>query len=393
MIKEMVLATSSLIESNELRLSLLQENLVYQANYKRVIRHLTSAKVPSTEYILMACLLLACCDFCLGEFQTGMQHITSGIRILDGWYRSYLMNKVTTQEVNLILTELAPLFASVVQKIPTYGLSVGLHPGIMLKLVPSRELPHVPKTFSNIHQARHTLDGIAHLVVKLMHPPTDLFETASLVPQLKISVEQFRTALESFESQLPPKKRDRLEVWLSLMRAHHRVLTITATVFPIPNDFSTAYVPFRSDFEAILDEYAKFILVGPRATILTQPAMSSDADRLQWHSGFIPPLFFVATRCSIPHTRLKALYLLKSLRVQEKNWNSCIAATAAETSMKHMNTPFGGQSLAGQEAITIPGCLCNQRFDWSHVRHLIETSGYQGATMTLLADCTCAMGR
>ena len=112
-----------------------------------------------------------------------MQHMMSGVWILDEWYRlAYLTSRVAAQESNLILTELAPLFGSIVHKIPTYGLDLDLHPGILLKLVPSRELPHMPKKFSNIHQARHALDGIAHHVIKLMQLQTDLVGQAPLCP-------------------------------------------------------------------------------------------------------------------------------------------------------------------------------------------------------------------
>ena len=390
-IKEMVLATSSLIESNELRLSLLEDNLVYQANYKRVIRRMTSDKAPSTEYVLMACLLLACCDFCRGEFQTGMQHIISGVRILDEWFRSqYLSSNMATPEANLILTELAPLFASIVLKIPTYGLSLGLHPGMMLKLVPCRELPHVPKTFSNVHLARHALDGIAHHVVKLMEPQTDMLEQGSWVPQMKDSLSRYSAALSAFEKSLPRTKRDRLDMWLALLRAHHRVLTMTVNVFPFFHGSPAAYEPFKSEFQAILEEYSKINMASPPNNFFSRPATrSDDSNQLQWHLGFIPPLFFVATKCRDPRTQSNAIRQLRSLKAQEKAWNSCIAATVVEDMLAPYHASSGVPSLRGQEEIGLPDCPCSDGIDWTVVQHLVEVCGYQGATMTLLARSIC----
>ncbi len=392
-IKDMVLATSSLIESNELRLSLLEDNLVYQANYKRAIRRMTSEKAPSTEYILMACLLLACCDFCLGEFQTGMQHIMSGVSILDEWYRSrYLNSDVAAPEANLILTELAPLFASIVLKIPTYGLSLGLHPGMILKLVPSRELTHVPKTFSNIHQARHVLDGIAHHVIKLMEPQADLLEQGSCLPQMKDSLLRYDIALSSFERSLSKMKRDLLAMWLSLLRAHQRVLTITAKVFPFFHGSPAVYEPFQSEFEAVLKEYSQFIMARPRNSMLSQSAMHCDSNRLQWHLGFIPPLAFVATKCPKPQTALEAIRELRLLKVQERSWDSCTAASAVEAFRNHSGASSVNAGLGEQEGPEPTGCSYNEGVDWNVVQHLVEVCGYQGATMTAPAKCTCRMG-
>ncbi|KAI1746638.1 hypothetical protein F4782DRAFT_42716 [Xylaria castorea] len=421
-IMRMILATSSLIESTELQGIVLEDNKVYQSHYQNVIAQMTGKQPPSTVYVLMICVLLTCCEFFRGNIVIGMNHIISGARILDEWFSAkYRKSRVDSTEANLILTEVAPLFASILKKAPTYGVPLSLTSGTGLKLSPSLELPYIPEAFSSINQARHTLDGLIHLTVKLidMHSE-DITSNGPLVPQLKIRVASYGEALESFEAQLPRMKIHRLAVSLHLFRAHNQVLSVILSAYPVNHLSGTCYQQYTPNFALIVDQYKK---MWPDFELFHA---SHSLYGPQWNAGFIPPLFFVATKCPNREIQAEALSYLQSLKLEEKSWNSCVAANIA-TRLVHLQerSTFGGDhdqervpprpasdqevpdqtaerlsvvvretenaltpsSLAGNP---VPGCVCNESLDWQEITYLVWRSGYQGATRPLPTDCRCS---
>ncbi|KAI0437711.1 hypothetical protein F4803DRAFT_537457 [Xylaria telfairii] len=418
----MVLATSSLIESTELHSMVLEDNKVYQSHYRNVLARMTCKEPPSTAYVLMICVLLACCEFLRGNFGTGMNHIASGARILDEWFSTkYRKSKVTLAEANLILTEIAPVFASILRKAPTYAVPVSLTSEMRLKLSPSLELPYIPKVFSSIHQARHSLDGLVHIIVKLIDVHSeDISSNGPLVPQLRTFVSSYGEALKAFETQLPPATMHRLSLWLYLFRAHHEILSIIISTYPVNHLSGTCYDQFTSSFMLVIDQYRK---IWPDFEHLRA---SNNSGGPRWHAGFIPPLFFVATKCLDEDTQAEAISYLRSLRLQEKNWNSCVAATIATRLVRLDQQPlFGGDhnqasvplqlvsdqevpnwaaervsivldetknalencSLAGSQ---VPSCACNRSLDWQKITYLVRRSGYQGAALPAPTDCICS---
>ncbi|KAI1744790.1 hypothetical protein F4680DRAFT_235364 [Xylaria scruposa] len=414
----MILATSSLIESTELQGMVLEDNKAYQSNYRDVITQMTCKKPPSTVYVLMICVLLACCEFFRGNYAIGMNHITSGARILDEWFNTiYRKSKADLAEANLILTEVAPLFASILKKAPTYGVPVSLASEMGLKLSPSLELPYIPKTFSSIHQARHSLDGLVHLTVKLIDVHCeDITSNGSLVPQLKTTVASYIEALESFEAQLPPAKRRRLAVWLYVYRAHYQVLSIILSTYPVNHLSQECYKEYTFNFILIIDQYKK---MWPDFELFR---VSNSSYGPQWNAGFIPPLFFVATKCPDREIQAEAISYLQSLKVQEKGWNSCVAANIATRLMLVQERPtfkinhgeerpapdpevpdraterLGVVVYETENALTpsslaetpVPDCMCNKSLDWQEVTCLVWRCGYQGATRSLPIDCRCS---
>ncbi|KAI0858856.1 hypothetical protein F4860DRAFT_287529 [Xylaria cubensis] len=421
-VMRMILATSSLIESTELQDLVLEDNKAYQSNYRNVMARMTCKQPPSTVYVLMICVLLACCEFFRGNYVVGMNHITSGARILDEWFNTtYRKGKADLAEANLILTEVAPLFASILKKAPTYGVPVSLASEMGLKLSPSLELPYVPKAFSSIHQARHTLDGLIHLTVKLIDVHCeDISSNGPLVPQLKTTVASYGEALKSFEAQLPSTKKHQLAMWLYLFRAHHEVLNVILSTYPVNHLSQTCYMQYTPNFALIIDRYKK---MWPGFELFRA---SNNSYGPQWHAGFIPPLFFVATKCVDREIQSEAISYLQSLRLQEKSWNSCVAASIAAR-LVHLqerstferdheeHVPLKPTSDEGvpdraanrrlsvvvcetENALAswsspenfLPDCVCNESIDWQEIVHLVWRSGYQGATRPLPTDCRCS---
>lgn len=83
------------------------------------------------------------------------------------------------------------------------------------------------------------------------------------------------------------------------------------------------YDGYRQDFEFIVSQCRKLLDVDP-----IDGAMSRQLFSL--HLGYIPPLFFTATRCRNPCIRRQAITVLHNSTRRERVWGSFTAAKIAE---------------------------------------------------------------
>jgi hypothetical protein len=102
LVRYLVLNIASVVESTELRVLSLADNAVYQTNHQKVVRRLTAESALGTDSVLLACLLLASCEFMMGNFSTGMIHVKAGLKILDEWWTDLKPTMATAEETRLI---------------------------------------------------------------------------------------------------------------------------------------------------------------------------------------------------------------------------------------------------------------------------------------------------
>jgi hypothetical protein len=255
-----------------------------------------------------------------------MIHVKAGLKTLDDWWTHLKSTMERAGETRLIVTELAPLLICKYRKTMTYRLPMGKVQDRVLKLRPRGELPHISDTFTSIHQARHVLDGLAHHVIKLMRSQDLNTRDGTLVPLLKTLLAQYEKSLATFKRSLPVRKQTRLSIWLALLKAHQRVFTMMLEVFPFKDATPEYCCAFSSDCRFIQEQYDQVVLPELVAKADLHQNPSHDSDVLHWHAGVIPPLAFVASKCSESTIRNHALNSLRLLRLREKGWDSCIAA-------------------------------------------------------------------
>jgi hypothetical protein len=134
---------------------------------------------------------------------------------------------------------------------------------------------------------------------------------------------------------------------------HHRVGTIMMQTF-IHSD-EMIYDEYKQDFEFIVSQCTKLLDVDTK-----DGAMSRQLFGL--HLGYIPPLFFAATRCRDPCIRRQATAVLHNSKRRERVWDSCAAARIARRVM-----------TIEERGLVVSGCqdvprsnrivLVNQTFD------------------------------
>ncbi|KIW21278.1 hypothetical protein PV08_01858 [Exophiala spinifera] len=324
-VKHMLLVTSSVVENTALEGAPLDENQVYQSHYTKAIQATCSS--PQVENVLLACLLFACCDFMRGSYESGLRHIRSGLSIIDEWYHSIQNSDLkASPSARLIINAIGPIFVSYVDKSPTYGfgditVDTCACAGF---LAPSLELPYIAP-FNHIHGAHHALDGIAHYVARLMDWRKKSWTPAP--PQkIQMLLDTWRITIDRFEANLTKAKKDAHAMILSYLRVYHTMFGVM--IRASTGNSEAMYEKFDEEFKWIVDRYDDFANLWAEDDTLK--FSSGTWANLDYHFGFIPPLFFTATKCRDPKTRMAALNHLGSLRVEEQNWTSCAAYVIAK---------------------------------------------------------------
>ena len=278
----------------------------------------------------MACLLFACCEFMKGVVISGLRHIHAGLNIIDEWVKSSQTTHLQlSPAAKMIIQSIGPIFLEYTDKAPTYGMGdVPVNECACTTIITGKaELP-CTETFSEIHRAHHALDGVGHHVARL----TD-YRRPAWIPsppqEVQMLLESWRMHFETFEASLMKTRKQRFALPLQLLRVHYTMLSMMLRASASKHE--KVYEQFGEEFRWIADKYDDFA-----------EAWAKDGDskyftsqgNLEYHMGYIPPLFLTATKCRDPATRLAALKHLGSLRVAENNWTSCTAYLIARKIIK-----------------------------------------------------------
>lgn len=283
----------------------------------------------------MACLLFACCEFMKGAITAGLHHVRAGISIIEEWYSSLENPEVKVSETTrLVVGAVAPIFMSYLDKSPTYGMGdvTVKRPARAAIMCPSPELPFIT-AFAHIQLAFHALDGTAHYIARLSD-----WKRIEIVPapQQKIQhlLDTWRMTFDHFVGTMTPAKKERYAVAVPLLRVYHTMFNVMLRAASSESD--GIYDQFLGEFKWIVERYDDFTAFwtenGPLE--FSPEGLAS----LDYSMGFIPPLFFTATKCRDPATRMAALNHLGALRLEESNWTSCTAYMIARKIIQIENT-------------------------------------------------------
>ena len=134
---------------------------------------------------------------------------------------------------------------------------------------------------------------------------------------------KYRIAMDNFRSQAAAHTKARYDRMLKLLQIHNLLLVMMFNSWWPSNDH---HHNSCEDSRWILDLYDEFEY---RCRSHFCNTILSDSS-LMFHSGYIPPLFLIATSTTDPATRTRALEHLQRLHVQESIWTSCAAYKVAK---------------------------------------------------------------
>lgn len=268
-----------------------------------------------------------------GAIVPGLRHIRAGMNIIDEYIKSTQATELRlSPAATLIIQAVGPIFLAYIDKAPTYGMgNVPINECMCTTIIKGNaELPSVGR-FTEFHLALHSLDGIAHHVARLMDYRRPAW-TPSPPHKVQSLLDMWRTNFETFEAGLSDTKKQRYSLPLQLLRVHYTMLSMMLRTSSSKQE--SVYGQFTEEFKWIVDRYDDFVEAWTRDD---SSKYSYGSGNIDYHMGYIPPLFFTATRCRDPVTRLAALKHLGALKVVENNWTSCTAFLIARKIIKLEN--------------------------------------------------------
>ncbi len=294
------------------------------ASYSQAINAITkSNNAPPLESILMIITLFVCREFLNGQSRTAMLHMRAGLKMIEEWQAS---RRHVHKPNGIIEERFVPTFHCFAAKAALYDLSpvmATLPPPSFLDDPFKYELPVIPENMPSLNAARWTSDGMFLWVMSVLTSRDTILHSAH-VPVVRNMVDRW---LQSFVDGRIEQGLDSAQAikCARLLRIHQRVAFIIVNAFPYQNE--SVFDNYVKDFCIILEMIRPLVL--QEVTQAGLPKAPHEA-HFDFHSGYIAPLYFTATRFRHPSLRRSALYLLRLLNRFEGGWDSCIAARIAE---------------------------------------------------------------
>jgi hypothetical protein len=269
-------------------------------HYNMSIRALVHSQNESTT--MLVCVLFMCLEFLRGNSDVAVQHCYHGVEIFNRAGRAYPWIQ---EHVFPILRRLSifPLL---------FGSSALLFPRINGLDEP------LPVLFDSINAARHGIENLLCRSIRFIRSASEYrFSTTDLSPApraMLIEREDLKRSLASWRetfhlSILSGTLVESNDASTIRPQMQHLVAKIWVSV--VLDREEMAYDQHNSDFQTITD----------LAVSLGTPQWPASTSRpiFIYEMGFLPLLYFVASRCRHLNTRLLALSLMKKLSIPKEN--------------------------------------------------------------------------
>ncbi|KAH8588198.1 hypothetical protein B0O99DRAFT_555468 [Bisporella sp. PMI_857] len=294
----------------------LQFSLQHSNKAIRLAVDYLSTLQPQLDVILTCCLVFAWLEIMRNDFDAGLCHLKSGLKILDDFRQPNKSPALRSQHVDVSLIY---LFSRLKTQATVYRKHIS-------EFVPKghKEIRKpIPASFSSIVQARdslHTLLDTVFQFVRQLGDPNILESTTSSHPSLDlISLKATcRSCLDKFQDWETSIKNSPASIFQShnaqqtaamcLLHMYHTTLTIfLETLF---TRSQTIYDQYDSSFSRVISLAQQLINNNSQNMSLT----------ILFDMGVMLPLFYVVMKCRNLALRQKALSLLKLAPCREGMW-------------------------------------------------------------------------
>ncbi|KAK4448051.1 hypothetical protein QBC34DRAFT_353613 [Podospora aff. communis PSN243] len=305
--------------------------------------HLASNDRPSLRIALIACVVFVGLDFLRGHFRAGQLHLLKGLKIMQD------VGLVSNQGDGVICWRPCrqPTDDWIVEAFSRLQLQVELfdyshaHPCLIILRAPEPEISETTafRSFNEAWQLMTQLfNKIFYLADQARQGADSRSEFPPLLDQHQHVREQLSLWLEAYE-----RSREALNQngspWYSgriypLLSAYQTMACIMADTALQPED-ETVFDKHTSSFIMLIIQ-----LAGLWSTTITSsniqalPGNAVDMHRSILDAGWLPPLFFVATKCRVHRIRLQAVKLLEAASHREGIWDATATARVARKIME-----------------------------------------------------------
>jgi hypothetical protein len=322
-VRHALLALSSLCETYESQ-DLMDDHSQFRVQFAlqhynkavRLVAKYLSTLQPRLDVILTSCLVFAWLEILRNDFDAGLRHLKSGLKILDDFWQPNKSSALRSQHVDVSLIY---LFSRLRTQATVY------------RRQNSESVPEsheeirkaVPASFSSIEQARnslHTLLDTAFRFVRQIGNPNILESTTSSEPPLDLLSlgATCRSCLNQFQNWQRSIKNSPVSIFQSLnprqtaamclLHMYHKTLTIfLETLF---TRSQMIYDQYGSSFDQVITLAERLINNNSQYMSLI----------IFFDMGVMAPLLYVILKCRNLALRRKALLLLKLAPCREGMW-------------------------------------------------------------------------
>ncbi len=291
--------------------------------YAKAVRVLTAPSDSQTpkEIILTCCILFTAFETFQNHGHLATMHTYSGLKIL----REHIGSEDNLRSgiaSDTIRDQLVPIFRRLGIDACAFSDDLPIEGSWFTDDCCIDKDLRVPSFFFNIYEAYECMDGILKCIFRATTRPTTAKKAA--LKKLKDLMPQYLMSLDMSMKLLPQNKDAKFEHGVRCLKVHHRVATIMMQTLMLSDE--AAFDKYVDDFDFIVSQSSKLLSNDTKDGALSRQPFGL-------HLGFIPPLFFAATRCRDPLIRRLAITVLHDSRRRERVWDSCTAARLAERVM------------------------------------------------------------
>ncbi|KPM40757.1 hypothetical protein AK830_g5826 [Neonectria ditissima] len=297
---------------------------------------------PSTQAVLMTCLVFIFLDFLRGHYKTAQTHLKNGLRLIA---ETGFRRKRSGSDTGTFKSSGGSIDEGILEAFSRIQVQVALlrpfnhQPGFFLL---EREQEAIIGEFNSVEQARDRLDCLLNKIMQLAEDCRQQDNEQSTGCQSEMLLRQQNI-------------RDQLAAW---KRTHALSTVTTKTVMRFRDAFAyrmlfvyytmagiMAESALSPRVECVFDNHTTdFVSLVTQSEALRQAVvLSAEVDDIQSQHeespqsiadmGWIPPLYYTAIKCRVPRVRRQAIELLSSLPHREGIWDTRMAASIARNVM------------------------------------------------------------
>ncbi|KIW05012.1 uncharacterized protein PV09_04169 [Verruconis gallopava] len=305
-----------------------QQQLVLQHYSKSIAQlqpHFSSNDRTCLRITLITCIAYISLELLQGRFQTAELHLENGLRVLQA-FRNYASREPADGWIAQAFSRLC-LQRALLRSGPSVPLSDDYD------LV----LPKSDKTFNTVEEAWTSLESILSSILRIasaaqterMNKSQNKDFLRSLLQRQGAAKQSLERWLEAFDAStcefvIP----EQLPMVVRLLRSYYAMAAIMAAT--CLGDSESQYEEHTSDFENLVyhsTEMWRYRENNPMTRRLQDCAMSMAHSMVDL--GWLPPLFFAATKCRVNKIRWQAIDLMEYATHREGMWDSKITAAVA----------------------------------------------------------------
>ena len=283
---------------------------------------------PSTAIILMSCVLFITYEACQNGVETAIQHLASGLKLVNTWKDSKASLRITPSEDDLVNAHLYPLISRLGNQFNVTSKQYGELDKAVRPRLKWTALATASQKLENLEQAGEVLETILHEIIAMVESPKKPSDEslARIVLQYTETLKDWHSSFMLFVRRSSDKKDSSFPLEAISLQLRFYTATIVLGTFPFANEML---------FDHYNEHFRNIILLCREFFQLEHGQGTAQEGKLNlgFDNEIIMPLWMTGCCCRDPYIRRDAIDLMYEIKRQEVVWGSEICAVFAQQVM------------------------------------------------------------